>query len=80
MIKKVIGKGTSLTRAICSFASFKKYDHTDALNFKSLLTEEEIMVRMTTSRLAIMLASSHRRISSRECSRITGRRSFKNQC
>ena len=27
-----------------SFASFQKYDYTDALNLHSLLTEEETMV------------------------------------
>jgi hypothetical protein len=44
MIKKVIGKSLTSLTALRQFASFKKYDYTDALNFKSLLNEEELMV------------------------------------
>jgi len=34
----------SLARLQVRWASFAKYDHTDALNFKSLLTEDELIV------------------------------------
>jgi hypothetical protein len=44
MIKKVIGKSLTSLTTLRQFASFKKYDYTDALNFKSLLNEEELMV------------------------------------
>ena len=32
---------------LCRFASFKQFNYKDALNFNSLLTEEELMVQNT---------------------------------
>lgn len=43
-------------------ASFKKYDYTDGLNFKSLLNEEELMVQYPLNRSWIMPISSLKHI------------------
>ena len=58
------------------FASFKKYDYTDGLNFKSLLTEEEVMVTSKSFRSWITLNFLHKLISCPEFLRILDKKLF----
>ncbi len=50
LVSSRIAKNATLL--IRSFASFKKYDYTDALNYKSLLNEEEVMVMENAAKFA----------------------------
>lgn len=58
-------------------ASFKKFDYTDPLNFKSLLSEEEIMVNPTLCRSWIIRNFSRRPISCPGSSETSEKRSLK---
>jgi hypothetical protein len=79
MLGKIVPKGSLLLLPRYS-AAFKKYDFTDALNFKSQLSEDEHIVLSRVSRSLTLLASSRRRISLRESWKTTVRRSSTDQC
>lgn len=61
---RYLSRSLSLRTARC--ASFAKFDYTDSLNFKSLLTEDELMVRVIAYRPRKQPGSSHRPTSSPE--------------
>ena len=63
-----------LSKTILHRASFAKYDHTDALNFKSLLTEDEHIVYPHLFRSSTQPNNSHRHTSSPEYSMTTGQK------
>jgi len=42
----LLSRTQSLLKLRQGFAAFKPYDYTDALNFKSLLSEDELMVAL----------------------------------
>lgn len=70
----------SLPLANRYYASFKKYDYTDGLNFKSLLNEDELIVKMHPYRSSILLVNLHKLISLLASWKITERKNLISQC
>ena len=76
MIQAKLGRylSRSLSLRTTRCASFAKFDYTDSLNFKSLLTEDELMVRIHPYRPQKQQDSSRKPTSSPESWRTIERR------